>query len=264
VNLVSTVNWEKDPNLRAAARAARTGTGPCPSEAEIFAWVSDAVAPSTDEWSDHLARCPRCTAVARDALAFAAPWRPAKESNRRPRPLRSLLGWAAVLALLAGTPVLLRMLPRPVAGPGLADLPLQAAPFTPGSSGERWRGGQAEDADALLAAAMQPYARGEYRAAIQSLEEHLRRWPADGAARFYCGVALLLEDRAAEAARRLEEAAELEPELPPGEVEWYLGLAYLRSGQRDKAVAAFGTVEEVSSGRREAARDWRRKTLAGR
>jgi tetratricopeptide (TPR) repeat protein len=268
-----TVNWEGDPSLRAAARSLRAPGEECPSEEEILAFVGGTPAegaPEAEEaegaetMREHLARCRRCSAAARDAVAFAALWRPAATGARRPLP--TLLGWAAVLAFAVGAVFWLRA-PGEAPSHRAAELPLQAAPYSLGSAGERWRGAEAADSLASLAsldAAMEPYGRGDYRAAVGALDEHLRRWPADGAARFYRGVALLLEGRAGEAIRSLEEAAELEHQLPRGEVEWYLALAFLRDGQRDRAVAALGTVEALSAERRDAALRLRRRVLAQR
>jgi predicted Zn-dependent protease len=92
------------------------------------------------------------------------------------------------------------------------------------------RGGQ----DAFLkdfAPAIQPYRQGDYAVAAERLARLASRYADVFEVRFYHGVSLLLQGRAAEAVAPLRQARALARGPQGTDAEWYLSLALFRAGQ---------------------------------
>ncbi|MEX0879450.1 MAG: tetratricopeptide repeat protein [Thermoanaerobaculia bacterium] len=239
-------------NLRNALRA--RAASPCPGEETLLAFyrgdLSEAEGESVRE---HLAGCASCVDLARDARAFLETMESVPERSRS-FPLRWLAA-AAVLAvaLLAGLWVARRgpaaATPPPVpAAAALVsanpwrDLPFVAAAYRPPAPEDElvFRSEEEAPPEAAFAAAMSPYARGDYAAADVGLARFLQAHPGHAEAAFYRGVSLLMLGKPEEARALLESAAA--SSRPPAEVRWYLALALLKSGEPAAALAELDAV----------------------
>ena len=120
-------------------------------------------------------------------------------------------------------------------------LPLEApAVKLPVGSAITWRGeGENPEVDYLkeLGLGLAPYRAGDYAAAVAKLRPLSRRYPKSAEAAFYLGVSLLFVDLPAEARLALEKAEALRPEALRDEVEWFMGVAWERTGNTEKAAA---------------------------
>ncbi len=93
------------------------------------------------------------------------------------------------------------------------------------------------DAATLFDRAIENYQNGNYAVAAHLLEGVVHLQPDNASAYFYWGVALLLVPHAAEAIAPLERAVELEAGTFRDRARYYLALAYLKTGQPDRARA---------------------------
>lgn len=245
--------------LRAGSdRVARDPAGPCPSAERLVALyaghLSEAESASIGE---HLATCPRCLELARDARQFAAAMReepePA-EAGPRFRALPPSLRWAAAAALLiavAGSLALYlgsRRTAEVVVE--LAKAPFVSAALDPDAILYRDAGGLDPDVERSLQAAMAPYQRDDFAAAESSLQAHLALHPTDQRARFYRAVSLLLLERDEEALALLEDVERMASPVLVGEARWYRALGLLRSGQRDTARAELQLIAQSEGSHR--------------
>lgn len=239
-----------DDELRDALRDGSPPSTPCPDDVALAGFYEGSLAPEIAEgWRDHLAACPACVARARDARAFVSSMAPVRH-----RPV--LRPWAlAAAAGLAGLAILLgwraATAPRPAAPALVAttekrEIVVDKAPYTPDADeGLLWRGGaEPPPADGSFAWAMEPYLGDEFEVAADRLERCVSLHPDDDRARFYLGVARLLDGN---------PAASVEPLLAvaggasdrAGDAAWYLALAYLKTGD---AKAAAPHLRRVGSG----------------
>lgn len=87
------------------------------------------------------------------------------------------------------------------------------------------------------------YENRSFASANVKFDQYLNSHPNDIATRFYYGVSLLAEGKAAEAIEHLEQVhgqSSIAPYQIPA--QWYLGLAHLKLNQRTEAIAAFKTL----------------------
>jgi tetratricopeptide (TPR) repeat protein len=128
--------------------------------------------------------------------------------------------------------------PRPGQSPA-SPLPsralaLEKPPVTlPASAVMVWRG-QAEAGNDQLKAlkeALIPYSRDDYAEAKRRLESVAREYPRLAEAQFYLGVCELFLNQNQDAAVSLKRARVLAHQPLTREADWYLALAYHRSGQ---------------------------------
>jgi TolA-binding protein len=107
----------------------------------------------------------------------------------------------------------------------------------PASAVMIWRGGS-DDGSAKwkeLQDALVPYRSDDYREAAQRLKSVAEKYPRLAEARFYLGICQLFLDGNEEAAENLK-AARSQAQQPLGEdVDWFLALAYQRSGRAGEA-----------------------------
>jgi type IV pilus assembly protein PilF len=81
------------------------------------------------------------------------------------------------------------------------------------------------------------YVRGQYDSAAQEFGKLLDLFPQSADGHFFLGRTRLAQDKPAEAREQLEQAVKIEGGIPIYHLE--LGMALLRSGQRDAARASF-------------------------
>lgn len=86
------------------------------------------------------------------------------------------------------------------------------------------------------------YESRDYPGALAGLEETLKQRPNDPAAHFYAGLCQLALGRSADAISSLEATRKLGAGELDGPAEWYLALAYVRSGSVDNARARLTTI----------------------
>ena len=252
-------NLERD--LRGALRA--RVAAPCPGEDALLAFYRGALAEAENEsLREHLASCARCVELARDARAFLEAWVGAPERSRASG-VRWLAAAAVVgVALLSGLwvarsrPAVSRP-PLPSASASAPanpwrNLPVAAAEYRPVAPEDellfRSEEGTRDDG---FAAAMTPYARGDYAAADAGLARFLGTHPDHAAATFYRGVSLLLLGKPAEARPLLASASAAR--RAPGEARWYLALALLKSGDVADALGELDAVAAALGPHREEA-----------
>lgn len=192
------MNARNDDSLRRAA-AELPVAGPCPGESCLLAFYQGELDEGpADAIREHLATCPACLELARDAREFVAALRgadpapalPPRHAAAAPRSRRTAL-WAAVAAgtvLAAVGLYALRTDPRP---PRPAELV--------------WRG---DDGSAAYDAAMEHFRAGRFEAAEAALETYVLAHPADDRARLDLAVTRMRVGRTADARRELVRLAE--------------------------------------------------------
>jgi tetratricopeptide repeat protein/putative zinc finger protein len=262
-------NLERD--LKDVLRA--SAASPCPGEETLVAFYRGGLSEAEGESvREHLALCASCVDLAQDARRFlGAMGSPAAAEVSRRQGLRWLAA-AAVLAVAfsAGLWVARQRPATPAspsvpeaAVPGAAnpwwDLPVAAAAYRPPAPEDELVFRSAEEAPpaAAFAAAMSPYARGDYAAGEIELARFLRAHPGHAEASFYRGVSLLMLGKPGEAIAPLESA--VSSARPPAEARWYVALALLKSGD---AAAALGPLDAV--GREPGPHQTEAAELAGR
>ena len=147
------------------------------------------------------------------AVTAAAARRPAPRFRHAPQ----YLTLAATLVLGVGAAIVLT---RP--GPGEALFQRSFEPYP--STRPIVRGGSTDGGSNALAL----YEARDYRGALASFEDSLRREPNDAVARFYAGLCRLALGQAREATLDLERALGLGDDELQAPAEWYLALAHLR------------------------------------
>ena len=100
-----------------------------------------------------------------------------------------------------------------------------------------WRGeadaGNARDKD--LRTALAPYEADQYAEAAQRLENLTKKYPRLGEAHFYLGVCQLFLEHNDDAAASLNTARNLVQPALGDDADWYLALAYHRTGRNGEA-----------------------------
>lgn len=251
--------------LRAAAqRVARDAAGRCP---DAGIWVELAAGRLDEETAEalreHLAACPDCVEVARDAQRFLSALRDPVPAAAAPPPggRRARFAppaiWRLAAVLVLATGAVLAVVAR---RPHPAPVDVVKAAYTPQPTGGEellYRDAEAADpaVETSFAAAMTAYQRDDFAGAARDLVRHLAAHPQDQRARFYRGVSLLLLGQARAAEPELGRVAALASPRLAGEARWYHALALLRLGDRGRARAELGTLASGSGPRRaEAAR----------
>jgi len=105
-----------------------------------------------------------------------------------------------------------------------------------------WRSGgnapsSAESYLRALGAALDPYRAANYADAAARLAPLARKYPQSAEAAFYLGVSLLLVNQPEQARQALEQAESLRREALRDEVQWFLSVAWERTGNPGQAVA---------------------------
>lgn len=194
----------------------------------------------------HLGACASCVEIARDASRFLEAMGESAPVQE-PRRLPSWLPLAAVVLLALGGASLwlaTREADR------WSALPVSATAWPLSAEEELlWRSGEDDD----FAAAMEPYARGDYAAAEAELSRYLQSRPGDPRALFYRGVSLLMLGRADEARPALESASRAATGPARDEASWYLALSALKSGDREAAVRELEQLAGLDGSRRDEA-----------
>jgi TolA-binding protein len=127
--------------------------------------------------------------------------------------------------------------------PASTAFDLEKAPVRlPASAVMIWRGeGETGDPQAKeLEQALAPYRADEYGAAEARLAKLAKKYPGLPEARFYLGVCQLFLNRNQDAVASLKAAASLARKPLVNETNWYLAIAYHRSGQDDDARPLLG------------------------
>jgi tetratricopeptide (TPR) repeat protein len=256
-------------------------TGACLAEERIVAFYGGQLTASEEaEVRDHLATCPACLEMAREARQFlqamsGPPQAHIGPPRRLPAPwhqvYRPELFWLAASVLIALSIILWRGWRVEAPSPDVAG-PSAPAPRTPPSSPENpwrhleiakaeytppaqtpddliWRDEGGPSAPSKLtpfARAMRSYERGEYALAERQLERFLETDPTHAEALFYRGVSLLLIGRTADAIAPLQAATRHGPGRVREDAHWYLALAYLKAGGPPQALEHLNWVVQAS------------------
>lgn len=173
--------------------------------------------------------------------------------DRRAAGRRRVRRWsAAAVVVLAATvsivvwssrrsasPVPAATLPPAVTGPAVPSVFRLDKPGLPPPYSTGRRDGSPTPAErAELAQALAPYRDDDFTGAVQKLEAFIGRYPRSAAGHFYLGVSHLFLQRDATAVTALESAQVLTQATDPPlarPANWYLALAYGRTGQLDRA-----------------------------
>ena len=189
---------QDDDSLRRAA-AELPVAGPCPGESRLLAFYrGEFDEDPADAIREHLATCPACLELARDAREFVAALRgadpapalPPRRPAAAPRPRRAAL-WAAAAAATVLAALGLYAFRTERQSPRPAELV--------------WRG---DDGSAAYDAAMEHFRAGRFEAAEAALETYVLAHPADDRARLDLAVARMRVGRTADARRELVRLAE--------------------------------------------------------
>ena len=187
-----------DDSLRRAA-AQLPAAGPCPGETSLLAFYRGELDEGqADTIREHLATCPACLELARDAREFLAALRgaepapalPPGRATAAPRSRRTAL-WAAAAAVTA------------LAALGLYAVRTERPTRRPAEV--VWRG---DDGSAAYDAAMEHFRAGRFEAAEAALETYVLAHPADDRARLDLAVTRIRVGRTADAHRELAQLAE--------------------------------------------------------
>ncbi|MBS1825665.1 MAG: tetratricopeptide repeat protein [Acidobacteria bacterium] len=120
-------------------------------------------------------------------------------------------------------------------------LPLSAPPVKLSvGSAIVWRGESATNEETYLkdlGAALAPYRAGQYAEAASQLAAVTKKYPQSAEAAFYLGVSLLHQNQPQPARAALEKAEALRPQALRDEVQWFLGVAWERTGNPGQAAA---------------------------
>jgi len=221
--------------LREACSASAAPRGPCLSAERLIAFYGGEIeGPEAEALREHLAACPVCLELARDARTFlAAMGDETLIAAQKAAPTQRAWGrrWAAAAALFLVAGLAAWGWWRHARAPAWQELTIAKAEYPlprVDDQGIVWRG-EEEETDAF-AQAIDPYVRGDYAAAEQRLATYLRQHPKDPEADLYRGVSLLLLRRRGEAIAPLEETAGSGQEPVASEARWYLAQAYLATG----------------------------------
>ena len=190
------MNVRDDDSLRRAAAELPAG-GPCLGEPRLLAFYREELdEDQADAVREHLATCPACLELARDAREFLAALRgadpalPARRLAAAPRSRRTVL-WAAAAAVSV------------LAVLGLYAFRTERQPPRPAEV--VWRG---DDGSAAYDAAMEHFRAGRFEAAEAALETYVLAHPADDRARLDLAVTRIRVGRTADARRELAQLAE--------------------------------------------------------
>jgi hypothetical protein len=241
-----------EQRLRVEFQALSTGAafGPdCPAPDRLWAGARGEASPSdVAAMALHMEGCGAC----------AGAWRLARELDAPPTyaaPAANIRWWlplAAALELATGASLLyvLRQAPSPASPPSPTPvtttfvIALERAPVRVSSRyALTWRGaGDGRVFLEALKAALEPYERGDYAAAIAALGPLHEQYRDTSEPAFYLGVATLLTGEAAAAIPLIERARDLAEPEQLEDVTWWLASAYERAGRRDEARRTAQTV----------------------
>jgi tetratricopeptide (TPR) repeat protein len=261
--------------------------GPCLDEDRIVAFYSGRLGEGQeDAVRTHLAECPRCLELARDARQFLKAMAPEAVPPAGPVETRGLrgravstaqwIGLAACLLVAAGLGLSWsRSSPTPTdrraAGEGLPparptsieapkrtwdDLPVRKAAYEraePVPPDVVWRDPDAGPSVAggeTFARAMEAYEKDDFKEADRRLARVLAREPQRSEAHFYRGVSLLLLQRPSEAITALESARRGARGRLRDEALYYLALAHLKAGDLENALVPLGELSRGTGHRR--------------
>ncbi|MBI4469899.1 MAG: zf-HC2 domain-containing protein [Acidobacteria bacterium] len=265
--------------LKAAVQG-RTPRAACLNEELVVDFYSGRLSDSEMETiRDHLAECPTCLELAREARQFL-------RAVSEPIPVDSdssssaLFAWyhahrralfllaASVLITLSATLLMWRgwrveapseqakTLTPPVSTTPLPrenpwrDLQIAKAEYATAPPDDLiWRddGPETPRAPKLspFAQAMRPYERDDFVEAERQLRQFLAKNPRHAEAHFYRGVSVLMS-HTTDAIAPLEAATEYGRGRVVEEAHWYLALAYLKAGEPSKALGHLDSVMETS------------------
>jgi hypothetical protein len=157
--------------------------------------------------------------------------------------------WQFSRESVAPEPIKIAGAVRPARAPSVLDI--EKRPIPRPADDLLWRGAQTDDRDLELqelARALEPYQRDDFAEAAGRLTALTVRRPRSAMAYLYLGISDLFLGRHQEGVAAVSTARRLatgDPELS-NDVNWYLGLAYQRLGDRDAARAVF---ESLCQGR---------------
>lgn len=263
-----------------AAVHSETPSGACLNEELVVAFYSGRLGDNEQETvRDHLAECPTCLELAREARQFlravSEPIPAGSDSSSS-----AMLAWchahrralflmaASVVITIGGTLSMWRAwrveapseqakTPIPlVSTPTLPrenpwrDLEIAKAEYAPAPPDDLiWRdeGPETTRASKLspFAQAMRPYERNDFVEAERQLRQFLAKNPRHAEAHFYRGVSVLMS-HTTDAIAPLEAATEYGRGRVVEEAHWYLALAYLKAGEPSKALRHLDAVMETA------------------
>jgi hypothetical protein len=276
---------------------ARKPRGACLDEEQVMAFYSSQLRETEIEAiRDHLAECPTCLELAREARQFLqamsepiqvgtdlslyshAPWHRVHWRKLFLLAASVVIAVSVALLLWRGWPVEApaerqaetpspssSTTPEPRENPW-RDLEIVKAEYTPAvapSDELIWRDEGASGSPRLrpFARAMRPYERNDFAEAERRLARFLEKNPTHAEAHFYRGVSLLLLGRATDAIAPLEATVGHGHGRVVEEAHWYLALAYLKAGEPSKALKPLDAVVATSGRHRAEAEKLRRQVV---
>lgn len=242
------IGWQRDES-------------PCPDSSLLLAAEDGALGePTAAEVRAHVADCSTCQLLSRDLAEVLAEAPSALERRRidsrvaagATRPRRAQPWWLAAAGLALAASLVWMLLPSPPTLAPVPDVELARAepppapsvfvvdrPAIPPGEVELTVRGDADTAmslEAQIEAALDRADKGDVPAALESLDAIVRRHPTSPAAALALGAVLLRADRSAEAAATLDRARPLRTDSGvDDEVDWFLSIALIRTGDRDRA-----------------------------
>lgn len=257
-----------DAKLRAAFESLSDEaefTPDCPAPERLWAGARGELPPSeVESLVMHVAECGACAEAWRVAKDFG-------ESAAYATPVHVFRWWmpaAAVVVLAAGVSLIYFTRPAaPVAPVAPVARVARVAPVAPAfaitfdkppvrvspAHALTFRGANAGTFLAELKAALDPYERGDYAAAAQSLTALRAKYRDVAEPALYEGLSLLLSGDAANAIEPLEHARDLVDVGQLEDVTWYLAAAYERAGRTADAQRFAQAVCNLKARRSEAA-----------
>lgn len=236
----------QDDALRKAFRSlshdASFGDG-CPAADKLWSGARGELPPAEVEAiALHMAECGACAEAWRVARDFGTP---AALPAPKTAPLFPWWAAAAAAILLASGASVFYMSRAPIdPGPGAARtdapafvIPIEKAPVVVAveyALTMRGSGGGPQFLSALKAA-LEPYDRGDFPAAVTALGAVHAQYRDTMEPAFYLGVSQLLSGNASGAVTSLEQARDLASADRRDDVAWFLAAAYERSGRRGDA-----------------------------
>jgi hypothetical protein len=240
-------------DLRAAFQSLSrdaTFTSQCPPADRLWAGARGELARhDVEHLATHLAECGACAEAWRIARDFGTP--AALPAPKAAAVTPWWLAAAAVIGLAAGLSLLYYtrtpdpaapVASAPVVAPSFA-IPIEKAPIKVSSRyALTWRGpGDGQRFMSDLKIALEPYERGDYAAAVQTLSALRKQYADTAETSLYLGISMLLAG-SGNPIEVLEHARNL---AEPGQAEdaaWFLAAAYERGGRRADAQRMAQTV----------------------
>jgi len=223
----------------------------CPDAERIWDTVTGVASPADARAVVlHAASCGACATALRLAREIVAGMPSGARNRSAPRAWAPRAALIAASLLIAAVGAWLLSTSEPPRRIGSVTIAKAAHPLAGKDEELAWRGEESE-AREMFDRAMRAYDEDDFSRSSALLARSLELEPDHADARFYLGVSLLLLGRAGEGIPALEAAARGSAGALHDEARWYLALAAVRAGDRDRARQVLSELIADGSGRRE-------------